>query len=318
MISIKRRRQIKFAIIFSIIFIIIITSVLIIGFFPYGLHKKYMHKVRMPKDSVVYISAKNLNGLLKSEIPLISETFNKNFNNLKNNSNLENKIIYTLLTRRNSAVLLWQFDNNDYSKDNNNLEDSELFYFLDTGRLINFLANNFFTIKELNIGNSKYRANKINYDGMKFYIIGEDKPFLYLAFYKGLLIITKNYINLKKIIYFLSSKTNTLSDVDILNKNLISYNTDISFYVNKTLFDIGNSNINDLLGILKYFKTDIYGGIKFYKNNAKLSVFAEGSNIYNFYSLIRNVPIKILDYTNGVIKDIKLESGYTCIDIDLK
>ena len=57
---------------------------------------------------------------------------------------------------------------------------------------------------------------------MKFFIVGNDKPFLYFAFYNGLLIITKNYINLKKIIYFLSSKTNTLKEIDILNQIPIS------------------------------------------------------------------------------------------------
>ena len=121
MISIKRRRQIKFLIIFLTILIIIISSILIYGFYSYGLHKKYMNKVKMPKDSVAYISVKNLNGsLLKfsNEIktPIIFETFN----NLKNDSKL-NRIIFSILTKRNSSILLWQY--------NNSFEDSELFYF---------------------------------------------------------------------------------------------------------------------------------------------------------------------------------------------
>ena len=121
MISIKRRRQIKFLIIFLTILIIIISSILIYGFYSYGLHKKYMNKVKMLKDSVAYISVKNLNGsLLKfsNEIktPIIFETFN----NLKNDSKL-NRIIFSILTKRNSSILLWQY--------NNSFEDSELFYF---------------------------------------------------------------------------------------------------------------------------------------------------------------------------------------------
>ena len=120
-------------------------------------------------------------------------------------------------------------------------------------------------IKKLNIGKIEYDINKINYDGMKFFIVGNDKPFLYFAFYNGLLIITKNYINLKKIIYFLSSKTNTLKEINILNQIPISYNSDISFYINKNLFDLPNINNFALFNILQYFKKDIYGDDDVYR-----------------------------------------------------
>ena len=233
MISIKRRRRRKFLIILFSILIIIISSILIYGFFPYGLHKKYMNKVKMPKDSIAYISAKNFdNGLLKFSNEIKSTTIFETFNNLKNNSQL-NRIIFYILMKRNSSILLWQY--------NNNFEDSELFYFLDTGKLITFFANNFFyffNIKELNINGEKYNVNKINYDNLEFFIIGNDKPFLYFAFYNGLLIITKNYINLKKIIYFLSSKTNTLKDIKILNQISFDYNPDISFYMTNAKLNI--------------------------------------------------------------------------------
>ena len=277
MISIKRRRQIKFLIIFFTILIIIILAVIIYGFYPYGLHKKYMHKVRMPKDSIAYISAKNLNnGLLKFSNEIKSPIIFETFNNLKNDSNLLNKIIFSILSKRNASILLWQY--------NNNLEDSELFYFLDTGNLINFFANNFFqfiNIKELNINGAKYNVSKINYDNLEFFIIGNEKPFLYFAFYKGLLIITKNYINLKKIIYFLSSKTNTLKDINILNKISFDYNPDISFYINKNFFDFKNLNIPNYFEILKFLKTDIYGNIRFYKSNAQLNIFTEERSYTN-------------------------------------
>ena len=277
MISIKRRRRRKFLIILFTILIIIISSILIYGFFPYGLHKKYMYKVKMPKDSIAYISVKNLNnGLLKfsneMQIPIIFETFN----NLKNYSNLLNRIIFSILIKRNSSILLWQY--------NDNFEDSELFYFLDTGKLINFFANNFFhflQIKELNINGEKYNVNKINYDNLEFFIIGNEKPFLYFAFYNGLLIITKNYINLKKIIYFLSSKTNTLKDIKILNQISFDYNPDISFYIGKNFFDFKNLNIPYYFEILKFLKTDIYGNIRFYKTNAKLNIFTEENSYTN-------------------------------------
>lgn len=274
MISIKRRRRRKFLIILFSILIIIISSILIYGFFPYGLHKKYMNKVKMPKDSVAYISVKNLNNsLLKfsNEIktPIIFETLN----NLKNDSNLSAKIISSILNKRNFSILLWQY--------NNNFEDSELFYFLDTGKLINLFANNFLNIKKLNIGKIEYDINKINYDGMKFFIVGNDKPFLYFAFYNGLLIITKNYINLKKIIYFLSSKTNTLKEINILNKISFDYNPDISFYFSKNFFDFNNLNIPNYFQILKFLKTDIYGNIRFYKTNASLNIFTEENSYTN-------------------------------------
>lgn len=276
MISIKRRRRRKFLIILFSILIIIISSILIYGFFPYGLHKKYMNKVKMPKDSIAYISAKNFdNGLLKFSNEIKSTTIFETFNNLKNNSKL-NRIIFYILMKRNSSILLWQY--------NNNFEDSELFYFLDTGKLITFFANNFFyffNIKELNINGEKYNVNKINYDNLEFFIIGNDKPFLYFAFYNGLLIITKNYINLKKIIYFLSSKTNTLKDIKILNQISFDYNPDISFYISKNFFDFKNLNIPNYFEILKFLKTDIYGNIRFYKTNAKLNIFTEENSYTN-------------------------------------
>lgn len=276
MISIKRRRRRKFLIILFSILIIIISSILIYGFFPYGLHKKYMNKVKMPKDSIAYISAKNFdNGLLKFSNEIKSTTIFETFNNLKNNSQL-NRIIFYILMKRNSSILLWQY--------NNNFEDSELFYFLDTGKLITFFANNFFyffNIKELNINGEKYNVNKINYDNLEFFIIGNDKPFLYFAFYNGLLIITKNYINLKKIIYFLSSKTNTLKDIKILNQISFDYNPDISFYISKNFFDFKNLNIPNYFEILKFLKTDIYGNIRFYKANAKLNIFTEENSYTN-------------------------------------
>lgn len=276
MISIKRRRRRKFLIILFSILIIIISSILIYGFFPYGLHKKYMNKVKIPKDSIAYISAKNFdNGLLKFSNEIKSTTIFETFNNLKNNSKL-NRIIFYILMKRNSSILLWQY--------NNNFEDSELFYFLDTGKLITFFANNFFyffNIKELNINGEKYNVNKINYDNLEFFIIGNDKPFLYFAFYNGLLIITKNYINLKKIIYFLSSKTNTLKDIKILNQISFDYNPDISFYISKNFFDFKNLNIPNYFEILKFLKTDIYGNIRFYKTNAKLNIFTEENSYTN-------------------------------------
>ena len=276
MISIKRRRRRKFLIILFSILIIIISSILIYGFFPYGLHKKYMNKVKMPKDSIAYISAKNFdNGLLKFSNEIKSTIIFETFNNLKNNSKL-NRIIFYILMKRNSSILLWQY--------NNNFEDSELFYFLDTGKLITFFANNFFYffyIKELNINGEKYNVNKINYDNLEFFIIGNDKPFLYFAFYNGLLIITKNYINLKKIIYFLSSKTNTLKDIKILNQISFDYNPDISFYISKNFFDFKNLNIPNYFEILKFLKTDIYGNIRFYKTNAKLNIFTEENSYTN-------------------------------------
>ena len=133
----------------------------------------------------------------------------------------------------------------------------------------------------MNINGEKYNVNKINYDNLEFFIIGNDKPFLYFAFYNGLLIITKNYINLKKIIYFLSSKTNTLKDIKILNQISFDYNPDISFYISKNFFDFKNLNIPNYFEILKFLKTDIYGNIRFYKTNAKLNIFTEENSYTN-------------------------------------
>lgn len=280
MISIKKRRQIKFLTILFLILIIIISSIVIYGFYPYGLHKKYMRKVKMPKDSIAYISAKSFDDNLlkfsnKMQMPIVSDIFN----NFKSDSNLFNRIMFSFLVKRNSSVLIWQY--------NNSLGDLELFYFLDTGKLITFFANNFsyffdfLQTKELNINGIQYNINKINYDDMEFFIIVSDKHFLYLAFYEGLLIITKDYINLKKIVYFLSSKTNTLNDVYILNKISFDYNPDISFYINKNFFDLTNLNFPHFFDIIKYLKKDIYGNIKFYGENAELNIFTEENSFTN-------------------------------------
>ncbi|MBS4763382.1 MAG: hypothetical protein KHX06_05040, partial [Brachyspira sp.] len=137
-------------------------------------------------------------------------------------------------------------------------------------------------------------------------------------------IITKNYINLKKIIYFLSSKTNTLKEINILNQIPISYNSDISFYINKNLFDLPNINNFALLNILQYFKKDIYGAIKLKEDNIKLNIFIdykkEDIDILTLYTLkgLNNIPIKIFNYNNSVIKNAIVKSNYINIDIDLK
>ena len=117
---------------------------------------------------------------------------------------------------------------------------------------------------------------------------------------------------------------NTLKEIDILNQIPISYNSDISFYINKNLFDLPNINNFALFNILQYFKKDIYGAIKLKEDNIKLNIFIDYKkddiDILTLYTLkgLNNIPIKIFNYNNSVIKNAIVKSNYINIDIDLK
>ena len=165
MISIKRRRQIKATIIISSILIIILAVGLVIGYYPFGLHQKNMKNINMPKDSIIYISAKSINESISKftssvyayrishdesmyDFSIMIKTIDAFFYNLKNNSNFFIKQFSKILTSRNASILLWKY--------NNSLSNSELLYFFDVGKINTFLANVFFNLKTVNIGTVKY------------------------------------------------------------------------------------------------------------------------------------------------------------------
>ena len=201
MVSIRRQRQIKLLFILSIILIIIIASILIFGYYPYGLHKKDMSDVKMPKDSIVYVSVKSLDSsILKFadsiyayrishdesmyDFSIMLKSVEAFANQLKTNNNFFVKSLSNPIIKRNASILLWGY--------NNNLNDSELFYMFDIGRINSFLFNSFFNPKELTIDDNSYIVKKIDYNGTKIYALDNAGPFIFFSFYNGILIAAKN------------------------------------------------------------------------------------------------------------------------------
>ena len=307
MVSIRRQRQIKLLFILSIILIIIIASILIFGYYPYGLHKKDMSDVKMPKDSIVYVSVKSLDSsILKFadsiyayrishdesmyDFSIMLKSVEAFANHLKTNNNFFVKSLSNPIIKRNASILLWGY--------NNNLNDSELFYMFDIGRINSFLFNSFFNPKELTIDDNSYIVKKIDYNGTKIYALDNAGPFIFFSFYNGILIAAKNYNHIKKLIDFFQSKPSNFNEIGILNNAENSYNTDISVYINKKLYDYNKCNGSILFTPLKYFEntTAIYGNIKLYDDNGVADIFVDydygGSERYSLYNLDGKIDIQ--------------------------
>lgn len=307
MVSIKRQRQIK---LFFVLFIILIASVFILvifGYFPYGLHKKNISEIKLPKDSIAYISVKSLDkSILKFsdsiyayrishdesmyDFSLLLKTADSFANILKTNNNFFVRLASKPILKRNSALLFWEY--------NGNLSNSEIFYIFDIGKLNSFILSSFFNPKELNIDNVSYNVKKINYNGNKIYVLDNGKPYLFFGFYKGLLISSKNYNHIKKILDFFNSYSDGINDIELFNNIENKYKSDISFYVNKRLFDYNKCSGSLLFIPLKYFNNvyTIYGNIKLNDNNGIADIFADyeygGSDKYSLYGLEGKIDIQ--------------------------
>ena len=307
MVSIKRQRQIKLFFILSIILIIIMILFFVLGYFPYGIHKKDMSEVKIPKDSIAYISVKSLDkSVLKFsdsiyayrishdesmyDFSILVRSVDAFANRLKTNDNFFVKMVSGSILKRNAALLLWGY--------NGTLENSEIFYMFDIGRLNSFLLNAFFNSDTLTIENNTYNLKKVNYNGNRIYVLDNGTPYFFFTFYKGVLIAAKNYNHIKKIIDFLNSKPSDLGEIALLNRVKSDYNADISFYINKNLFDYNKCEGSLLFAPLKYFDNvySIYGNIKLNDDNGLCDIFADyeygGSDRYSLYGLNGNIDIQ--------------------------
>ncbi|MEI0527463.1 hypothetical protein R4J00_02250 [Brachyspira intermedia] len=307
MVSIKRQRQIKLFFILSIILIVIISLFIIFGYFPYGLHKKNMSEVKMPKDNIAYVSVKSLDkSVLKFsdsiyayrishdesmyDFSILLRKADAFADRLRTNDNFLVKMASKPILRRNAALLFWGY--------NGNLDNSEIFYLFDIGRLNSFIFKSFFNSENLTIDNITYEVKKINYNGSRIYALDNGSPYLFFNFYKGLLIVTKNYNHIKKLIDFLNSDTDGISEVKLLNNVENKYESDISFYVNKQLFDYNKCEGSLLFTPLQFFDNaySIYGNAKINNDNGLMDIFVDyeygGSERYSLYGLEDAIDIQ--------------------------
>ena len=188
MISIKRQRQIKLFSILSIILIAVIIIFMIFGYFPYGLHKKDMSDVKIPKDSIAYASVKSLNkSILKFsdsiyayrishdesmyDFSILLRSADAFANKLKTNNNFFVRLASKPILKRNAAMLFWGY--------NGSLDNSEIFYLFDIGKLNSFIFKSFFNSEELIIDNITYQVKKVNYNGNKIYALDNGNPYLF-------------------------------------------------------------------------------------------------------------------------------------------
>lgn len=307
MVSIKRQRQIKLFFILSIILIVIISLFIIFGYFPYGLHKKNMSEVKMPKDNIAYVSVKSLDkSVLKFsdsiyayrishdesmyDFSILLRKADAFADRLRTNDNFLVKMASKPILRRNAALLFWGY--------NGNLDNSEIFYLFDIGRLNSFIFKSFFNSENLTIDNITYEVKKINYNGSRIYALDNGSPYLFFNFYKGLLIVTKNYNHIKKLIDFLNSDTDGISEIKLLNNVENKYESDISFYVNKQLFDYNKCEGSLLFTPLQFFDNaySIYGNAKINNDNGLMDIFVDyeygGSERYSLYGLEGAIDIQ--------------------------
>ena len=307
MVSIKRQRQIKLFFILSIILIVIISLFIIFGYFPYGLHKKNMSEVKMPKDNIAYVSVKSLDkSVLKFsdsiyayrishdesmyDFSILLRKADAFADRLRTNDNFLVKMSSKPILRRNAALLFWGY--------NGNLDNSEFFYLFDIGRLNSFIFKSFFNSENLTIDNITYEVKKINYNGSRIYALDNGSPYLFFNFYKGLLIVTKNYNHIKKLIDFLNSDTDGISEIKLLNNVENKYESDISFYVNKQLFDYNKCEGSLLFTPLQFFDNaySIYGNVKINNDNGLMDIFVDyeygGSERYSLYGLEGAIDIQ--------------------------
>lgn len=307
MVSIKRQRQIKLFFILSIILIIIISLFIVFGYFPYGLHKKNMSEVKIPKDNIAYVSVKSLDkSILKFsdsiyayrishdesmyDFSILLRKADAFADRLRTNDNFFIKMASKPMLRRNSALLFWGY--------NGNLDNSEIFYLFDIGRLNSFIFSSFFNSESLTIDNITYELKKVNYNGNKIYALDNGSPYFFFTFYKGLLIITKNYNHVKKLIDFLNSDASGIDEVELLNNVENKYESDISFYINKQLFDYNKCEGSLLFTPLQYFNNayTIYGNAKINNDNGLMDIFVDyeygGSERYSLYGLEGQIDIQ--------------------------
>ncbi len=289
MLSIKRRRQIKLFFIISVILFILILSSLIVGFFPYGLHKRSMKNVVAPKDSLLYMSVVNSNDsigkiidsiyayrLLHDEamfdFSLILKNINETVTSMKNNENFYVRTFSEYVYSRGASILFW-------SVDKNNQNNSEIYFMFDIGILPQFVLNTLMRFNNNILSQSGYKVRKIRY-GKKIInsIYKDDKNVVFFTVSNGLLIFSKEYRNMVKIIEYLNSKASNLDEVRILNYAKESYKPDLSLYINKERYKSFDYKGNILFEPLKYIgdnASSVYLFTKLYDDRGIVDIYID-------------------------------------------
>ena len=281
MISIRKQRQVKLIVILSSVFSVLLLLTLIFGFYPFGLHKKSMGNVPLPKDSLLYISMKSVNSSVAKitdsiytyrmshdeatiDYSLKLKSINTFLNNMSNSENVYLKYFTKYICKRNAGILLWELDKN-------NINNSEIYFISDLGKLHSILLNAFLKDGDFDLNDDTYHIGKSNYRNAKInYLNKNGKRFAVFTSFNGLLIFSKDYDHLKKIIDFINSKSSNLSEISILNSSNENYKPDMSLYINKKMYDTLKDKNNYFFDTLKNFDkaSSIYAYTKIYKDKA--------------------------------------------------
>lgn len=301
MVSIRRRRQIRVLIIFSLILTVIISAILIAGFFPFGLHKRAMKDVAMPKDAIMYMSVESLNSSVMKiinsiyayrishdeamfEFSLMLKSIESFFDHLSDNPKLSIKYFSKYILKRNASVLFWRYGSN--------FNNAEIYFMFDLGKLPAYFFNIFVRQERIVIEDKNYDINRVRYgNAIISSLQNGNEVFAYFMVYKGLFIFSKEYNHLKKMVDFLNSKASNLKDVAALKNVDETYVPDMSLYINKELYDNINGDTNFLFSPLKYFSdaSSIYTFIKFYENKGVLDIYIDykygASDRYSLYNI---------------------------------
>lgn len=283
MLSIRKQRQIRFTLIVLSTLVVLLALIIIIGFYPFGLHKRNMKNVPIPKDSLLYVSAKSVNDSVSkvidsiyayrishdeamlefSSIINLLDTF---LDSISNSDNIYLNYLSKYIYSRNIGVLFWALNQNS-------VNDSEIYFLSDLGRLPSLLLNLFLKEGDFSLANDYYQIRKSNYRNTKInYLNKNDEIFIIFTSFKGLLIVTRDYGHITKMIDFFNSKPSNLTDISIFQGITESYSPDMSLYINKKEYDSLRSEKNTLFDSFNYFKSvsSIYAYSKVYDDRALL------------------------------------------------
>lgn len=288
MLSIRKQRQIRLFIILLSVFSVLLVLTLVFGFYPFGLHKKSMGDVPVPKDSLLYLSMKSADSSISKiadsiyayrmshdeatiEFSLILRSIDTFLDNMSSSDNIYLKYFTKYMRSRNASILFWELDKN-------NINNSEIYFISDLGRLHSLILNIFLKEGDFDLAGDTYHIGKSNYRNAKInYLNKNDERFAVFTTFNGILIFSKDYNHIRKIIDFMNSKASNLNEVSILNGSNENYMPDMSLYVNKKMYDSLQGESNTLFAPLKYFETSssIYAYTKIYKDKALVDLYIE-------------------------------------------
>ncbi len=311
MLSIRRERQVKLFIILASVFLVLFIATMIIGFFPYGLHKKSMKNVAIPKDALLYMSVENssesIGKIIESiyayrishdqsmfEFSLILKNIDSFVNKMQNDKSFYTRTFSKYVYSRNASILFW-------SLAENNINDSEIYFIFDIGRLPSLMFNIFMNVDNFNIESDNYKIKRVKYNNIVINSVtkNNNNNVIFFTTFDGLLIFAKEYNHVVKLIEFLKSKASNLNEVEILKKAEEDYKPDMSLYINKKRYDILKGKDNILFTPLKYIgeeASSLYLYTKLHDDRGFVDIYVDyeygGSDRAILYSLggITNTP----------------------------